>query len=163
MFIVTLYTNWTERSRVRFPALPDFLSSSGSGTGSSTWSHTDSYGIALRLISSTQRTKLSDNLMSSAAFAELSVAQISSICIWLICPVHLINRDLFVLTMNRTTIIFDVTQCSMLEVHQLFARTRCFHLQGHKVCQAGTAVLGSVFTPEDGGVEFFRNVGKFLP
>jgi hypothetical protein len=29
-------TSWlqTQRSRVRFPALPDFLSSSGSGTGS---------------------------------------------------------------------------------------------------------------------------------
>ena len=25
---------WLQRSRVRFPALPDFLSSSGSGTGS---------------------------------------------------------------------------------------------------------------------------------
>jgi hypothetical protein len=67
-------------------------------------------------------------------------------------------------TMKRTTIVWDVTPCSLV-VQQRFGQTYFLHLQGEKysACNLIICLLDLLFYFEDAGNTFPLKVGKVLP
>jgi hypothetical protein len=54
----------------------------------------------------------------------------------------------------ESTILFDVTSCSLVEVYWHFGGTYCLYFQGRRLRQSNS---------NDGCITLFRNVGKYLP
>jgi hypothetical protein len=67
-----------------------------------------------------------------------------------------------------TAIFWDVTPYSPVEAHWSFGVTYWFHFQGPSVSQPFTSCLLlagyllGLFSPEDGGIIFLRNVRQLL-
>jgi hypothetical protein len=60
----------------------------------------------------------------------------------------------------KSTILWDITPCSPLEVNRRFGGTYRLHLQALlAICFHTGFLLGLFFNPEDSGNKFLRNVG----
>jgi hypothetical protein len=79
----------------------------------------------------------------------------------LLKPPHITNKT----PRLQSTIFWDVTPCSLVEVHKCFVGTFCLHLCGRRLSQARNQQVNlsllpdSSFDPEDGGDIFLRDVG----
>jgi hypothetical protein len=62
-------------------------------------------------------------------------------------------QALAALTM-KTTVVWDMTPCSLVDINRCIGGTYCLHLQRRRV--------SPVFNSEDGGSVFLRNVGQYI-
>jgi hypothetical protein len=65
----------------------------------------------------------------------------------------------------KSTIMLDVTPCSLVEVYRRFGRTYCLHLQNLKVSQASRKqrlLAGLIYDRDNGDGTLLRNVSRSL-
>jgi hypothetical protein len=77
------------------------------------------------------------------------------------------NVEVLTAVAMKRAVIWYVTLCQLVDVHQNFGRTNCLHLQGQRVSHSSNQqayclfpsvyLLGIPFDPEDGGSLFFQN------